>query len=199
MTDALGYIFAPDPSDAHRFHSKTGAAYDDPERRLRLAVLEGAILDLHPTAKGGGARVLQMHAAQWVDAGQTDTSPFSFRAVCAVLGFDARRIAVGISWPHCPRRRDEGVPCVSCQQQDRVARGHPAPSAPTAAPKVAFYLLVLDVILTVKAPCTAAALKLALGAALSREQIHSALSELRKRRLVRWTRSGYLATQGHHR
>jgi hypothetical protein len=61
----------------------------DPERRLRLAVLEGAVHDFERYHRAGDARGRRLFddAVHWFAAADR-SEPFAFENVCAALGVD---------------------------------------------------------------------------------------------------------------
>lgn len=69
----------------------------DPERRLRLAILEGAIRDFqrHLSSSDAHGRRLHQEAADWF-ACVDPTQPFAFESVCAALGIDAEVLRRGL-------------------------------------------------------------------------------------------------------
>jgi hypothetical protein len=75
---------------------------DMPEKRLMLAVLLDAILQLRLHGSTGA-----IEAADWIRGGETD-SPFSFLAVCEALGLDPGYLTRGVfAWA---RRAKESAP-----------------------------------------------------------------------------------------
>lgn len=72
-------------------------ALHDPERRLRLAVLEDAILcyQRYGDATDRRARVLYEDAADWL-ASPDRSEPFAFENVCDALGLDPDYIRQGL-------------------------------------------------------------------------------------------------------
>ncbi len=72
-------------------------ALGDPERRLRLAVLEDAIryLQRYGGATSGRERTLYEDAADWF-ASPDRSEPFAFENVCEALGLDPEYIREGL-------------------------------------------------------------------------------------------------------
>jgi len=74
------------------------ATRPDPERRLRLAVLEGAVRDFqrHLGSTDAHGRRLHQETADWF-ACVDRTQPFAFESVCAALGIDAEALRRGLN------------------------------------------------------------------------------------------------------
>lgn len=64
---------------------------DMPEKRLMLAVLLDAIIQLRRTGSTGA-----VEAAAWIAADGAADEPFSFRAVCEALGLDPVYLTRGV-------------------------------------------------------------------------------------------------------
>lgn len=90
--------------DGFPFEGVTSRLVDMPEKRLMLAVLLDAIIQLRRPGSTGAAE-----AATWFREGGTD-SPFSFASVCEALGLDAAYLTRGVfAWARAGR---DGVPSV---------------------------------------------------------------------------------------
>ncbi len=74
---------------------------DMPEKRLMLAVLLDAIIQLRRPGSTGAAE-----AAAWIRSGGPSDEPFSFRAVCEALGIDPGYLTRGV---HAWTCRENGV------------------------------------------------------------------------------------------
>jgi hypothetical protein len=83
---------------------------DQPEKRLMLAVLEGAVSDFqkYATAATGRGRRLFADAEAWLASGVADR-PLDFESVCHALGLAPEFIRAGLRrW--CVARRGEAGP-----------------------------------------------------------------------------------------
>jgi len=78
-----------------QFHAE-GVALRDPERRLRLAVLEDAIRELERYRGIVGGRARREDALAWF-ASDDREQPFSFANVCDALGLDPDYIRRGLA------------------------------------------------------------------------------------------------------
>lgn len=79
----------------------------EPEQRLMLAVLEGAVSDIqkYATAVTGRGRRLFTEADAWFRSTASE-QPFDFESICQTLGLDASYIRAGLQrW--CVARRRE--------------------------------------------------------------------------------------------
>jgi hypothetical protein len=71
---------------------------DMPEKRLMLAVLLDAIVQLRRSGSTGA-----IEASRWIHGEGADDSAFSFRAVCDALGLDPGYLSRGVfSWAREP-------------------------------------------------------------------------------------------------
>ena len=84
LDQLLASFLAPDPSDIQRHHSANrNHSFDSPERRLWLACLEGAIVDLlRPLRKSYHRKTVE-----WMED-KLSHGPGSFNFVCQSLGID---------------------------------------------------------------------------------------------------------------
>jgi hypothetical protein len=81
----------------------------EPEKRLMLAVLEGAVRDLQTYAavSTGRGRQIFMEADAWFRGG--GAGPFAFETICHAIGFDPDFIRDGLRrW--CRERRRQPIP-----------------------------------------------------------------------------------------
>ena len=76
--------------DAIPLECVTSRLVDMPEKRLMLAVLLDAIIQLRRPGSTGAAE-----AAEWIRDGGSE-SPFSFAAVCEALGLEATYLTRGV-------------------------------------------------------------------------------------------------------
>src|SRR5262245_51893528 len=76
--------------DAIPVECVTSRLVDMPEKRLMLAVLLDAIIQLRRPGSTGA-----IEAADWIRGAASD-SPFSFPAVCEALGLDATYLTRGV-------------------------------------------------------------------------------------------------------
>jgi hypothetical protein len=80
-----------------------------PEKRLMLALLEGAVSDFqkYATALGGRGRRLFTEASAWLES--TTEQPLDFESICQALALDPSFIRAGLRrW--CIARRREPSP-----------------------------------------------------------------------------------------
>jgi hypothetical protein len=78
-----------------------------PEQRLMLAILEGAVSDIqkYATAMTGRGRGLFAEADAWMHSTASE-QPFDFESICQTLGLDPSYIRAGLQrW--CVARRGE--------------------------------------------------------------------------------------------
>ena len=102
-----------------QFFRRTAAA--SPERRLMLAVLERALLDLRSSTKGRTRRMgrLADEAAAWF-AADDEAWPCSFPRICHALGLDAAAIRSRLA---CWRTGERGqVVTLRIARRDQPAR-----------------------------------------------------------------------------
>jgi hypothetical protein len=86
------------------------ATFSQPEKRLMVAVLEGAVSDFqkYATAPSGRGRRLFMEADAWFESAATDR-PLDFESICQAVGIDPSFIREGLRrW--CIARRLEPRP-----------------------------------------------------------------------------------------
>jgi hypothetical protein len=78
-----------------------------PEKRLLLAVLEGAVSDFqkYSTATSGRGRRLFAEAKMWLESSGTDR-PFDFESICQAVGLDPACIRAGLQRWRAARRQD---------------------------------------------------------------------------------------------
>lgn len=88
-SSSLDGLAQVDPILPERFHAEV-RALRDPERRLRLAVLEDAIryFQRYAGSTDGREQALYEDAVEWLSS-RDRTEPYSFENVCDVLGLDA--------------------------------------------------------------------------------------------------------------
>jgi hypothetical protein len=78
---------------------------DMPEKRLMLAVLMDAIVQLKRRGSAGA-----VEAEAWIRGATEGASPFSFAAVCEVLGLEPSYLARGVfRWADCAEPRDDAT------------------------------------------------------------------------------------------
>jgi hypothetical protein len=91
--------FSQDPTDVDLYRSRReGQQHRDPQRELRLAVLEKAIADLHVVAKDdndGHAARLRREAREWFRC-TVSSWEYSFEHICESLGLCAEVIRRGV-------------------------------------------------------------------------------------------------------
>jgi len=95
MTNSPGTVRAIDNGrrtalDAIPLECVTSHLVDMPEKRLMLAVLLDAIIQLRRPGSTGA-----LEAAEWI-RGEASDSPFSFPVVCEALGLDAAYLTRGV-------------------------------------------------------------------------------------------------------
>ena len=96
----------PDVMLPIQFHAQVHAPRD-PERRLRLAVLDNAIRSVqrHMYARDRRGQVLYADAVDWFSSPDRVES-FSFENVCEALGLDADYVRIGLCrWREAERAR----------------------------------------------------------------------------------------------
>ena len=104
-----------------------------PEKRLLLAVLEGAVSDFqkYATALTGRARRLFADADAWFESTRCE-DPLDFEGICQALGFDPSFIRAGLRrWRVARRREANPARTVLHFPFRRVTRAHHLSGAPS--------------------------------------------------------------------
>jgi hypothetical protein len=97
-------------------------ASDSPEKRLMFAVLLDAVIQLR-----GRSQRNVLEAEQWIRGLACDSSPFSFRNICAALGIEADYLARGLlSW----HTRTAAIPRSTSLRQRRTSHTPITPPSP---------------------------------------------------------------------
>ena len=116
-TDPAGPMSAPEPLRVELAPDlilpeqlQSGCRYDaslDPEKRLRLAVLEEAVNDFQRNVLASGAEAQRSfrNAQTWFEA-DDQRWPFSFVRICQAIGLDAAYVRAGLRrWRDAQRAR----------------------------------------------------------------------------------------------
>jgi len=108
------------------------------EKRLMLAVLEGAVSDFqkYATASAGRGRRLFADAEAWLESSTSD-QPLDFENICYALGFDPSFIREGLRrWRAARRREPEPSRAVLHFPFRRVTRASRATCGTPTQPRV---------------------------------------------------------------